>query len=831
MPELASRSLSWLDNNVVHPAINVGLITPYNALANVVDSASQKLFNTDFLQKKDELHVEAARFGTTEWAVQNISGALAMTLPYGIAAKGTGGVLRSIGANAGMEGLAANVMRSEITAQALGAAAYGAIQVTKPGETWYGNSISAGVGFGIFGVGNHYSGSLSTGARIAARAGTGALGAVSQTALNDGISQGRLATGEELTQSALSGAAMNVALPAVQRTLTRGVDAINVKAERGVPIDRFVESNANISGAAERSSLLSDLIQQYPWARVQPSEATNSANASKNLVHVDGTESTTGAQATRLAHELDHLGTQPNLGNDPLIIRSRELISSDPEASWQHFREARLQNELSALQTEHTVGNQLGLQDSAFDAAVLRQTIPGREATPGFTYEQLWKGEYNAFADSGGLKLPHLDYRANEIELRSTRASERQMGIALLAEPAFEGFMDSQPDLLESMAGQEKILRSFKPKLQGSHKETPLVKEELRRMYGEDFVTKSDRAEDVSARINDQITQLNKYRSTISRLGTSDPLTPRDILNVEQRSRELGFAIPDSTRVAIDTVKDATINLSPAAQALVGKYRIAGESGAPFDLRAQLTHSDTPHHVISDVLNTPTLARMVESSGMSRESLQQMLKQYESALGRRAQVQSGEDFIPPAWKGKIVTDEVIHLKLTPDGQLDQSVYRQAQEPLREMFGGKPIPREVDRFFKDRPAGLIDESYAVRLVKNSDGDLMMLRMDPSYNQNMAKGYLLFVDSQGRPLENTIHLSWAKGAANPSVGADSDGIRSIKRDLPGNTPKEIVYTSSNRQASGETWLTNLDWKALGFGNREQFLKFAVGAIQQS
>ena len=827
LSDVTAHTWNWIDKNVVNPAINVAAITPYNALANVVNSGSQKLFNTDFLSKKNDLEVQAAPFGSTEWMVQNITGGLAMTIPYGIAGKGAGGALRTFGEKTAMTGLGATILRSEITASALGAAGYGAIQSTKPGETWYGNAISQGVGFGVFGAGNHFTGELSVGARLAGRVGTGALGAATQTALSDGISQGRLITGDELMKSAVTGAAMNLALPVVQRGFSAGVDAINIKMDRGMPIDRYVNSNNSVSEAVDRSSLLNDLVKQYPWARVQPKGATNSANGADNLVRIDNATGNETPEAKRFAHELDHLTTQAHLASDPLIVQSKQLLNSDPEASWQHFREARLNNELSALGTEHAVGAQLGLQQSAFDANALRQTIPSKEATPGMTYEQMWRSEYSAFAKSGGTELPHLDYRS-DIASRTAIASERQAGVALLTEPAFDSFMEGHPELMQSLSGQEKTLRSFKPKLQGANKETPLVKDELRKMFGDNFVSKGDRAEDVAAKINDRLAQLNTYKSTVSGLGTRDPLTPRDILNVEERSKDLGFAIPETTRSAVNLVKDATVNLSPASQALVGKYRIAGESGAPFDLRTQIIRSDQPHHVIADVLNTPALSRMVADSGVSRQELRFLQDSYESALTRRADMRTGDNFVPPSWKGKVVSDQVINLKLTPDGQLAESVYRQAEQPLREMFGGKVIPRDVDRFFKQRPAGVVDETYALRIVQNQNGDAMLLRLDPSYNQGMAKGYMLFVDRLGKPLENVIHVNWGLDAANPSAGIGHEGVREIKRDLPGDVPKERVYTTS--RGGSEQWNADLNLQRMGFNTREEFLTFLRDSIQQ-
>src|SRR5262249_22673101 len=151
---------NWLSDNVLHPLANSALLEPYNALANLTNCASDLLVHKELLPKVHLYDVPKSQFLGLNWFAQSISGGIGMIVPYTIAGKLTGGSMRALGEGIGAEGRLAMILKSDRTAQILGAAAYGGLMDTHPGETHLGNALATAAGFSIFEGGGMLSHSL-----------------------------------------------------------------------------------------------------------------------------------------------------------------------------------------------------------------------------------------------------------------------------------------------------------------------------------------------------------------------------------------------------------------------------------------------------------------------------------------------------------------------------------------------------------------------------------------------------------------------------------------------------------------------------------------------
>ncbi len=403
-----SPKVGWLQGNVLDPAANAVFIEPYNAVAGTINAVGQELFKETFLPKAVPLAVEEAKFGSTQWLVQSVSGGLATAIPYAIAGKFAGCALAGAGENLALKGVAASFCKNEIAAQVIGAGVYDGMRDTRPGETRFGNAVAGAASFAVFGIGNHSFQHVSGSAQLFSRLTIGALGATTQTFVSDGISRHRLPTQAELTQSAISGSVMNVALPTVHQTLGKAVDQVNLKIGRGLTLDRYIATNDEVANAVRKSPQLQELLKESPWTRIQTGAEAN--KASGKMIFLE-----TGLKAPNtapvLAHELEHLRGQKAYGSDPLLEQSRQLLGSDRERAWQLFQDARINHEIQARMKEYAVTQHSSLSTEKFDAQAARQSLPKQEAAPGLTYEQLWKKQFDDFESSNGAQFPAEDYK------------------------------------------------------------------------------------------------------------------------------------------------------------------------------------------------------------------------------------------------------------------------------------------------------------------------------------------------------------------------------------------------------------------------------------
>lgn len=405
----------WVSANVFHPAANTGLIEPYNAVANIVNLAGRTVAAGDLIEKKELYAVPQAEFLSGTWLVQGLSSGLAMVVPYGLAGKLAGGSMRNIGRALEAEGAAARFLRSEQAAQIVGAALYDGSRQTRPGETHMGNALGGAAGFLIFEKGNAASRALSAPEKLPVRILTGFAGATTQHTVAHFWSSGHVPSYEELAQAGVSGAVMNLALPATQKGLGLALNQASMRLGRGVDLDRYLETGFAGGNPAERSRQLMMLAESSPWVRVQDGAPESRYLHAKQRVELARGDATPG----RLGHELDH-HVQARVGAQNLLFdRALERLhdQSQPlarrlESAWQLFRQARLDNELSARISEGVIDREVGRAKTLPEVNRLASEIPGSQVRPGLTYESLWRHEFARFSATGGKERPGADHAA-----------------------------------------------------------------------------------------------------------------------------------------------------------------------------------------------------------------------------------------------------------------------------------------------------------------------------------------------------------------------------------------------------------------------------------
>lgn len=202
-------AIDWFRDNVIAPAYDAGIVQPYNAIANVVNSPVQAIGQEAALPKLKPMELAPAAMLSPEWAAQNISAGLAMAVVF----TGIGRVTRTIGSAA----LGANLTPS--ASMIIGGTAFEGIRDLRPGETRLGNMLGGATMLATFEAGNHLSRSLTGSNLAAARLWTGATAAAGHSMVGSMVSRGELPTTRQLGDAMLTGATMNLALPVLQEKM------------------------------------------------------------------------------------------------------------------------------------------------------------------------------------------------------------------------------------------------------------------------------------------------------------------------------------------------------------------------------------------------------------------------------------------------------------------------------------------------------------------------------------------------------------------------------------------------------------------------------------
>jgi hypothetical protein len=203
----------------------------------------------------------------TYWA-RNIASGLGSAILYAAAGKLSGSALRGSASALNLEGKAAQICASEMTAQITGAAVWDFTRKPNQGETRFSNSVSGATSFLFFELGNARLKTslsnklLSSVGHVAIGAGGGMVQHITSDVMN-----GRRPTSESLLETAINGGAMNLILPHTQRLIGKGIDVVNLQVGRGVPVPRI---DLHLPLPPDSASpTLSQLAKENPLARVQ----------------------------------------------------------------------------------------------------------------------------------------------------------------------------------------------------------------------------------------------------------------------------------------------------------------------------------------------------------------------------------------------------------------------------------------------------------------------------------------------------------------------------------------------------------------------------------
>ncbi|MBX9695591.1 MAG: hypothetical protein K2Z81_24620, partial [Cyanobacteria bacterium] len=346
-----------------------------------------------------------------------ISSGLAMTVPYGVAAIVTRGALLKTGSCLKLSGSAAQLFKNRSFATVLGAGIYDGMRKPQGMETRLSNAAGGMLSMAMFERLNPLARTMGGSQQIVHRAMTGAVGATSGQSLSHFMAEGRTLTGDELLATALTGATMNVALPAVHEQMGRLTNKTNQLIGRGLLIDDYLyvlRARREIS-PLDSSPKLNQLIRENPWVRVVESKSGPSVDHDARKMYVTAD----GATPEIVAHELGHMGTARSEQTRKSYDRVTELLNAGhPEAAWMEFRDLRLKQEVQARQTEGAVAEELGRATGTSKAEhVLREEIPRERTGSGQTYEQLWVSEFERFRQSGGTDRPTVDYAPADLPL------------------------------------------------------------------------------------------------------------------------------------------------------------------------------------------------------------------------------------------------------------------------------------------------------------------------------------------------------------------------------------------------------------------------------
>lgn len=399
---------NWLVDNVVAPAVNAGGVEFWNTAAGVVNGGAHLVGGGDLLPKCELMSVQKADFGGGAWLAQTLSGGLAGLVPYVIAGKATGAVMRSSGQALELEGMSARFMASERSAQILGAGLYDGLKEPQEGQTRLGNAMGSMVGFSVFELGNGMMHGLPVSKSIPLRVVTGFLGGSAGHATANYVSTGDVGKSEDLIKAGVTGSVMNVALPAMQEGAGRLIDNVNVKLDRGSPLGRFIERQGWGDNA-----VLSDLASQSPLTRVKLTDQPGSSiDLTKNVVELGK-----GDGAAKLGHELHHKITSRDEGVRAQYDQVAEMLNPQSpnhnvDRAWSKFRDLRATQELTARETEKAIAQANGEKNAHIETRT--ENIGSQIADRGMTYDQVWKNEFDRMVSTQGQWRPAKEFGGRE---------------------------------------------------------------------------------------------------------------------------------------------------------------------------------------------------------------------------------------------------------------------------------------------------------------------------------------------------------------------------------------------------------------------------------
>lgn len=252
--------LSFVKENIAKPFANAALVETHNAVTSSVNDIAGLVGSGPVLTDAAAFEVATTVPLTPEWICQTTSSVAGSLAPYLAAIALTRGGLSKLAGKS--ESLTASVLRHQTTGSVLGAGIYDGMRKPKENESRLGNALGGATAFLIFDGGNQLSRNLTGLQKWSARAAVGALGGTSHVLVADGI-MGKLADSDRLITAAASGAALNVAMPALMERLLPS-QAKQTEAPEAVPRPRTDTTAAAVgeSGFTRRAMRINSTALQ-----------------------------------------------------------------------------------------------------------------------------------------------------------------------------------------------------------------------------------------------------------------------------------------------------------------------------------------------------------------------------------------------------------------------------------------------------------------------------------------------------------------------------------------------------------------------------------------
>ncbi len=392
----------WASENFVNPLMNNLCVEPANAAAWAANSMS----NQNIVHRLEPCPVPDAKPYSPEIVCQTIGGAIGMVVPYALAGRCAGNVMRFAGGTLKTEGMIAAFAESENAAQIIGAGCYDAMKETQTGETHLRNGAAGALNFGILEYFGRANGNFMH--RAGGRLLTGIAGSLTHTAVArpDLFNLNHKGDLQNVSNQALTNGLMNVLLPGTQEQIRIIQDRASLGLGMGVPINRYVKYNENVFSKGFVAMEDQSLLAVNRWAQVQPNAKFSCYQSGKDLVVIKD-----GSTIQTVRHELQHRKEALSGVAEPGFTRAAELLNQDVEQSWQVFRSVRLAQEIRAELTQHRA---LGTARYFDQISELKESIPGSMAVGGVPYSAVWRDEFVKFRRSGGKFRPEQDYSGGE---------------------------------------------------------------------------------------------------------------------------------------------------------------------------------------------------------------------------------------------------------------------------------------------------------------------------------------------------------------------------------------------------------------------------------
>ena len=203
-PEKAARfSPTWMQENVLNPAVNAGPLGVYNTAADLVNLPT--------------LHLKTgeAKPYSAEWFAQGLGTGVGAAVPMMLMSAATGSAMKYADRSLAGTALGATLnpyLTSQRVATIAGASLYGALQRPDENHTRLGNAIGMGVGVAIFARGNDMVKDLPTLQKALTYPLIGFVGGGAMTEVSQLASNLKLAKPEDALQGAVQGMTMNTVM-------------------------------------------------------------------------------------------------------------------------------------------------------------------------------------------------------------------------------------------------------------------------------------------------------------------------------------------------------------------------------------------------------------------------------------------------------------------------------------------------------------------------------------------------------------------------------------------------------------------------------------------